>query len=102
MPDTLLHTTRALEVLAAHVAGATPRVRLFGCEASFASCAIGNVAAAVPAKQRPLVVVVPEEPQAIALARDLAFWVAGPGRSEDPTAPPPVLHLPAVETSPYA
>src|SRR5215831_1819164 len=100
--EKLLHTARALEILAAHVRQGTPRVRLFGCEASFASCAIGSIAAAVPAKQRPLVVVVPEEPQAIALARDLAFWIAGPERSDDPAAPPPVLHLPAVETSPYA
>src|SRR6266496_6490196 len=98
MTERSLHTVRTLEILAAHVRDATPRVRLFGCEASFAACAIGNVAAAVPAADRPLVVVVPDEPQAITLARDLSFWVAGPGRSDDPTAPPPVLHLPAVET----
>jgi transcription-repair coupling factor (superfamily II helicase) len=103
MAENLVHTGRALESLAAHVRAETPRVRLLGCEASFAACAIGQVAAAVPADARPLVVVVPDEPRALTLARDLGFWLAGAHASaEDPTASPPVLHLPAVETSPYA
>src|SRR5512143_4110237 len=102
MSDPLLQTTRALEVLGAHVRAKTPRVRLYGCDGSFTSCAIGQVAGAVPADARPLVVVVPDEPRAITLARDIGFWLAGAAHPDDPTAPPPVLHLPAVETSPYA
>jgi transcription-repair coupling factor (superfamily II helicase) len=103
MAEALLHTARALEVLAAHIRAGTPRVRLFGCDGSFASCAIGRVAPAVPERERPLVVVVPDEPQALTLARDIGFWLAGTAaHADDPTAPPPVLHLPAVETSPYA
>src|SRR5204863_4042653 len=51
---------------------------------------------------RPLVVVVPDEPRAITLARDIAFFLDGADHSEDPAAPPRVLHLPGVETSPYA
>src|SRR5262249_14623006 len=103
MAESLLHTTRALEVLAAHIRAGTPRVRLFGCEGSFTSCAIGRVAAAVPEAARPLVVVVPDAPRALTPARDIGFWPGGPTHTpEDPPAPPPVLPLPAVETSPYA
>src|SRR5215475_2497057 len=103
MAEALLHTARALEVLAAHIRAGTPHVRLFGADESFASCAIGRVASAVPDAARPLVVVVPDEPRALTLARDIGFWLGGATHNpEDPTAPPPVLHLPAVETSPYA
>jgi len=103
MGDALLHTARALEVLGAHVRAGTPRVRLFGCEGSFTACAIGRVAASVPESARPLVVIVPDEPAAIMLARDIGFWLGGAhATAEDPTAAPHVLHLPAVETSPYA
>ena len=103
MSEPLLHTARALDVLAAHVAAATPRVRLFGCDGSFAGAAIGRIAAAVPDAARPLVVVVPDEPRALTLARDIGFWMGAAATGvEDPTAPPRVLHLAAVETSPYA
>jgi transcription-repair coupling factor (superfamily II helicase) len=110
-------TAQALTALGAHVRAGTPRVRLHGCDGSFAACAAGRMAAELPPSARPLVVVTPDEPRAIALARDIAFFLAerpidsrgagaagleGADRSDDPAAPPRVLHLPSVETSPYA
>src|SRR5687768_14841040 len=101
--DGPVSTSRALDALAAHVRAATPRVRVLGCEASFAACAIARVAEAVPEAARPLVVAVPDEPTAIVLARDVGFFLGGAdAHGEDPAAAPRVLHLPAVETSPYA
>src|SRR5215470_11722698 len=93
---------RALVALEAQIRARTPRLRLFGCQGSFAACVAARAAAELPAASRPLVVVVPEEPLAITLARDIAFFLDGAAHSDDPAAPPRVLHLPAVETSPYA
>src|SRR5687768_6823301 len=101
MDDTLpLHpASGALEELAAHVRPGTPRVRVVGCQGSFAAAAIARAADAIPAGARPLVVAVPDEPTALTLARDIGFFLGlGATHSDDPAAPPPVLHLPAVET----
>jgi transcription-repair coupling factor (superfamily II helicase) len=95
-------TSGALEALAAHVRAGTPRVRVLGCGGSFAAAVVARAAAALPAGARPLVVAVPDEPTAITLARDIGFFLGGAPAGDDPAAPPPVLHLPAVETSPYA
>src|SRR5262249_14680175 len=54
--------------------------------------------AAAPAGARPLGGVVPDEPRAIALAGDIVFFLGAPAEGDDER----VLHLPAVETSPYA
>ncbi len=94
---------RGLQDLVAAVRAETARVRIVGCEPAFSAAAIAAAANAVPPDARPLVVVVPDEPGAIALARDVDFWLAGAGPTpDDPAAAPRVLHLPAVETSPYA
>jgi transcription-repair coupling factor (superfamily II helicase) len=88
---------RGFSALAAHVRERTRRVRILGCPDCFAAAAAAQVAAALPPGARPLVVVVAEEPQALVLARDLQFFLpAGAGGEER------VVHLPAVETSPYA
>src|SRR5688572_28085047 len=102
MDDGLTSTSRALEALAGHVRARTPRVRVLGCEPSFAACAVARVAEALPDEARPLVVAVPDEPTAIVLARDIGFYLGGAPHADDPSAAPRVLHLPAVETSPYA
>ncbi len=93
--------SQALASLAAHARAGTPRVRIVGCDRAFAAAAVAGIAAAVPDGARPLVVVVPDETQALALARDLTFYLPSAG-GDDPGTPPRVLHLPAVETSPYA
>jgi transcription-repair coupling factor (superfamily II helicase) len=80
----------------------TPRVRVLGVERAFAACAVAGVAEALPSAARPLVVAVPDEPAAITLARDVGFYLGAAAVTDDPAAPPRVLHLPAGETTPYA
>jgi transcription-repair coupling factor (superfamily II helicase) len=53
----------------------------------------------------PVVVVTPDENSARNLADDIGFFLAPEARGragEDPLAPPPALHVPAIDTSPYA
>src|SRR5687767_9811044 len=100
--DELRSASRALDALAAHVRERTPRVRILGCESAFAACAVARIADALPKGARPLVVAVPDEPTAITLARDVGFYLGAAAATDDPAAAPRVLHLPAVESSPYA
>jgi transcription-repair coupling factor (superfamily II helicase) len=101
--DTAQHPSaqRLLEDLADKVRGAVPRVDLFGVEGSFFACAVARLCQVVPTSARPLVVVVPDEARALSCARDVAFFL-GEAPAEDPAGAPRVLHLPALETSPYA
>jgi transcription-repair coupling factor (superfamily II helicase) len=83
-------------------------VRLCTADPTLVALCAARLAAGLAAARRPLLCLVAEEPQAEALARDLAFFVgSGPATetatSVDPAAAPPrVMLLPAVETSPYA
>src|SRR5215831_2948184 len=93
----------ALRELFRAIGAGAPRVAVFGCHGSF----LGQVAAriatgAIAAADRPLVVVTADEERAVTVAQDVAFFLGPGARSDDPAAPPRVLHLPAVETSPYA
>jgi transcription-repair coupling factor (superfamily II helicase) len=51
--------------------------------------------------KRPTLLVTADEATAQALVRDLRFFVQSHHHPEDPTAPPTVGHLPAIETSPW-
>src|SRR5262245_54266411 len=93
---------RNLAELARRVRAGEPRTVAAGIEGSFAALAAARVAAEVPAEARPLVAVVADEPSALVLAREIDFFLGRTEHADDPAAPPRVLHLPAVETSPYA
>ncbi len=88
----------SLAELARRVRAGERRTVALGVDESFAALAAARVAAEVPAGARPLVVVVPDEPRAVVLARDIDFFLGAPAPDDDER----VLHLPAVETSPYA
>src|SRR3954447_19946863 len=88
---------RGLDELCRLARDGSPRVAVHGCEGAFAACAIARVASVAPAGSGPLVVVVPDELRALPLARDIGVFLGG-----SPTDDPRVLHLPAVESSPYA
>ncbi len=95
---------RGLVELAERVRTGARRVAALGLQGPVLGAAVAEVAGALKKEQRPLVVVVADETQALSVARDAAFFLpggAGPA-TDDPAAPPRVLHLPGVETSPYA
>ena len=75
-------------------------VELYGASGSLGAAAAAALARAGEAG--PLLYVVPDEETAEARAADLAFFLPAPGASDDPLAPPPVLELPAPESTPYA
>ncbi|MBI5481358.1 MAG: transcription-repair coupling factor [Deltaproteobacteria bacterium] len=90
-------------------------VRLCAADPTLVALLAARLAAGLGPGRRPLLCLTAEEPQAEALARDLAFFLGpGPGggagaggargdaATEHPAAPPRVMLLPAVETSPYA
>jgi transcription-repair coupling factor (superfamily II helicase) len=80
--------------------GGARAVELYG-----ASGALGAAAAAALARAGeggPILYVVADEETAEARAADLAFFLPAAAASEDPLAPPPVLELPAPESTPYA
>jgi transcription-repair coupling factor (superfamily II helicase) len=58
-----------------------------------------HLAASVTAA--PLLYVVAEEERAEAIEADVAFFAGGAAPDDDPLAPPTVLTLPAIESSPY-
>ncbi len=96
-----IHST---DELAARLRAGEPLTIAHGLDGTFLACAAARAATALHDGTRPLIVVVPDEPRALALARDIQFFL-GPGDAADhdnPAAPPRVLHLPAVESSPYA
>jgi transcription-repair coupling factor (superfamily II helicase) len=79
-----------------HRAG--PRVRVYGAEGAFLALAVSRLA---QAGEKPLVVVTPTEVDAAQLARDLGFFLPS-AHSDDPIQAPRVLHLPHLETAPWA
>src|ERR1051325_11284335 len=92
-----------LAALVRTVQAGAPRVLVYGCHGAF----LGQVAArlaidAIAAADRPLVVVTADEERASTIAQDVAFFLGPSARSDHPAAPPRVLHLQSVETSPYA
>jgi transcription-repair coupling factor (superfamily II helicase) len=79
-------------------AGRAP-VELYGTSGSLGA-AVG--AALAQADDHPLLYVTADEETAEARAADLAFFLPHPAASDDALAPPPVLELPAPDSSPYA
>src|SRR5436305_4808991 len=71
-------------------------VELYG-----ASGALGAAIAAATAETT-LLYVVPDEETAETRVSDLEFFLPGTHADDDPLAPPPVLELPAPDSSPYA
>ncbi len=103
------------------------RIRLLGCEGPLQALVAAEIAATIPSSQRPLVVVARDGAAAQTIARDLEFFLpataqqtrnpAGvphlprrgspaepcrPNAIDDPAAPPRVMLLPELETSPWA
>jgi transcription-repair coupling factor (superfamily II helicase) len=81
-------------------------VALLGCPGSYLALLLARLGRAGRFPS-PLVVVTPDEERAQDLARDLSFFLAGAGAavagpSDEPLDLPRVMHLPPIETSPYA
>jgi transcription-repair coupling factor (superfamily II helicase) len=78
--------------------------RVTAADPALVALVAARLAAGLPHGVRPLCCVTVDEAAAQTLARDLTFFVGtGAPEGEDlPVAPPRVMHLPAVETSPYA
>ncbi|MBI4512116.1 MAG: transcription-repair coupling factor [Deltaproteobacteria bacterium] len=101
---------RSLSELASIVRDRVPRITVHGCDGALFATVIARVAEEIPTKERPLVVVVPDETQAEGLVRDVRFFLgsshpvteSGEAHGDDPTTPPRVLHLPSGHASPYA
>jgi transcription-repair coupling factor (superfamily II helicase) len=72
-------------------------VELYG-----AAGALGAAFASKLAGAETLLYVVPDEETAEARVHDLEFFLHAPHAPDDPLAPPPVLELPAPDSSPYA
>jgi transcription-repair coupling factor (superfamily II helicase) len=87
---------QALREIRSLLAGA-PAVELYGAAGS-----LGAALAAELAGSSTLLYVVPDEETAEARVHDLGFFLGAPATSDDPLAPPPVLELPAPDSSPYA
>jgi transcription-repair coupling factor (superfamily II helicase) len=83
----------AIRALLADRAGA---VELYG-----ASGALGAAIAAATSDST-ILYVVPDEETAETRVSDLEFFLPAPHAADDPLAPPPVLELPAPDSSPYA
>jgi transcription-repair coupling factor (superfamily II helicase) len=75
-------------------------VELYGANGSLGA-AVGAALAQL-ADAGPLLYVVPDEETAETRAADLGFFLPAPAATDDPLAPPPVLELPAPDSSPYA
>jgi transcription-repair coupling factor (superfamily II helicase) len=78
-----------------------PLVRVYGCEGSFQALAIARLAEALPRDLKPLVVVTPDDATAATRARDLQFFLHA-HQQTDAAAPPRVMTLPHLETTPWA
>jgi transcription-repair coupling factor (superfamily II helicase) len=74
------------------------RVRVYGAEGAFQALVVARLARQ---GEKPLVVVTPTEAEAAQLSRDLSFFLP-PVHSDDPMQTPRVLHLPHLETAPWA
>src|SRR5688572_17608476 len=74
------------------------RVRVHGADGAFQALTVARLARA---GELPLVVVTPTESDAAQLVRDLDFFMPTP-HSDDPMGHPRVVHLPHLETAPWA
>ncbi|MSP61274.1 MAG: transcription-repair coupling factor [Myxococcales bacterium] len=77
------------------------RVRLLGCDGPLQAAVVASLAGALPASQRPLIVIASDGSEAQALARDLGLFLPQSAEA-DPAAPPRVMLLPELETAPWA
>ena len=91
-----LHEIRALYARDARA------VELYGAAGSLGAAVAAALAAGAGEARGPLLYVVADEETAEARASDLAFFLPPAAASDDPLAPPPVLELPAPDSSPYA
>jgi transcription-repair coupling factor (superfamily II helicase) len=80
----------------------SPVTRVFGAQGGFQAFVVARLATALEAGQRPLVVITPDEVRAAALVRDLRFFLHAHSTPDDPIGSPRVLHLPQLETAPWA
>jgi len=86
----------AVERIRALLAGPARTVELYGASGSL------GAAIACATSEATLVYVVPDEETAETRASDLEFFLPAAHAGDDPLAPPPVLELPAPDSSPYA
>src|SRR5262245_2124810 len=86
----------AVEAIRSLLAGPARSVELYG-----ASGALG-AAIACSTSETTLLYVVPDEETAETRASDLEFFLPAAHAGDDPLVPPPVLELPAPDSSPYA
>jgi transcription-repair coupling factor (superfamily II helicase) len=91
--DALSMSSATIEELAAVVADGP--VAAYGLSDAVAAYAVARLGA-------PLVVVTPDEGSAARLARDIEFFLAADAAGDEPAAAPPVLSIPAIDTSAYA
>jgi transcription-repair coupling factor (superfamily II helicase) len=85
----------AVEAIRAVLAGPARAVELYGASGSL------GAAIACATSDATLVYVVPDEETAETRASDLEFFLPAAHAGDDPLAPPPVLELPAPDSSPY-
>ena len=82
---------------------ATSRVvELYGAQGSLGPAIAARLASGASRAPAPLIYLVADEDTAEARAGDLAFFLPPAGATDDPVAPPGVVHLPAPDASPYA
>ncbi len=91
---------QALSEIAARLARA-PVVELYGAHGALGAAIAAGLAAG-GGDAGPLLYVVADDDTAETRAHDLGFFLPHPHATDDPLAPPPVLQLPAPESSPYA
>jgi len=77
-------------------------VRVFGAGGGFQALVVSRLAAALEAAERPLVVITPDDTSATNLVRDVKYFLHAHQTADDPLGSPRVLHLPHLETTPWA
>jgi transcription-repair coupling factor (superfamily II helicase) len=104
-PVSSLGAAAGLAALERALAARAGAVRVYGVEGAFAAFVAARLAA-LPGHARPLLVVTPDETSALALTRDLRFFLpslpSAAGAEVDPLAAGRVAHLPYLETAPWA
>jgi transcription-repair coupling factor (superfamily II helicase) len=76
-------------------------LRLVQCRGALLAYLAARLAGRLPSARRPLVVVAASEESAVALTRDLGFFLPARTVTEDPVAAPRVLHLAHEEITPW-
>ncbi len=90
-----------MQKLERHLA-ASRVVELYGAQGSLGPAIAARLASGAARAPSPLIYLVADEDTAEARAGDLAFFLPPAGATDDPVAPPGVVHLPAPDASPYA